>query len=198
MAVNPKEPEPVSEFVRQLLEEWETSGKTFKALAKAAGLGTSMPSQIKGRTSDVTNYSGPKLAKVFGMTYPELVSRAYEWWAAKQRGEAPPTDVQHPDRSRAIEMAKTFGASDDAIRRVLQSHNGPEFEDLDGQAWMLMFLQEAQNEHRAASVKRAEKSEKRTNDRKRKAFHAEMSEQRTKLAEEREKAKAREDGKRSA
>jgi len=72
MAVTPKEPEPVSEYVRALIEQWEQSGKQLKDFAEKAGLGKSMPSQIKARTSNVTNYSGAKIAAIWGMELPRV------------------------------------------------------------------------------------------------------------------------------
>lgn len=161
--VNPRAPEPVSEYVRHLIEKWEADGKLLKDLAKRAGLGTSMPSQIKAKTSDVTNYSGPKLAAAWGWSYPELVSRAYAWWARRESG-ASEDEAPHSARVEAMDRAKGLGATEGAIQRVLASHDGPEFDELDEMAWVAMFLNEALQERtlRARGKARERETRRRT------------------------------------
>ncbi len=155
MATTSRTPEPVSEYVRMLMSEWEAAGKTLKDLAAAAGLGSSMPSQIKNRSSDVTNYSGPKLAKALEMTYPELVKRAYEWWAKSGGATAEPIDP-HPERATAIAAARTMGATEADIRRVLEMHRGPGFEEMTSHEWLQVFLMHAFPGRRAREAAQAE------------------------------------------
>lgn len=82
--------EPISEYCREVLfPRWVGEGKTLKGLGRVMGLGdrSTLPSQIGSGAFDVTNYSGPKIAHAFGMTYPELVAEAYEWWGRRRKGD---------------------------------------------------------------------------------------------------------------
>lgn len=155
-----KEPEPVTEYVIKLLSEWEGSGKKLKDLD--TGMSPSMPSQIKARTSTVTNYSGPRFAKVFGMTYPELVSRAYEWYAtersANDAATAPAIDP-HPGRASAIDMAMTLGASAEDLAPVLLKYSGDAFQSETAAWWIQTFLNEGVVDAKKAARK-ADKLEK--------------------------------------
>ena len=78
--------EPVSEYLRFLITEWEDAGKTLKDLAAQAGLAKSMPSQIKARTSNASFYSATKLGPIFGYRdLPSLVTAAYAWWKSDRK-----------------------------------------------------------------------------------------------------------------
>ena len=79
-------PEPVSEYLRFLIAEWEGEKKTLKDLAAQAKLAKSMPSQIKARTSNASFYSATKLAPIFGYRdLPALVTAAYAWWKSDRK-----------------------------------------------------------------------------------------------------------------
>lgn len=78
--------EPVSEFIRFLIAEWEGQGKKLNALAKEARLAKSMPSQIKAGTSGGGFYSAARLAVPLGYRdLPDLVNAAYEWWHSDRK-----------------------------------------------------------------------------------------------------------------
>ena len=78
-SVRPADPDPVSEFIRELIAQWERADKKLKYLAKAAGLAPSMPSQIKARTSAATFYTATRLARPFGYRdLPALVDAAWK------------------------------------------------------------------------------------------------------------------------
>lgn len=78
--------EPVSEFLRFLIAEWEAEGKLLYVLADQAGLAKSMPSQIKAGTSNASFYSASRLAAPLGYRdLPSLVTAAYAWWKSDRK-----------------------------------------------------------------------------------------------------------------
>ncbi len=160
MPASPKKSEPVTEYVLKLLSDWEASGKKLKDLD--TGMAPSMTSQVKGRTSAVTNYSGPRFAKAFGMTYPELVSRAYAWFAS-ERSAGSAAELTHappPARAEAIAFACEHGATMEEIEAVLAKYGGPAFDGEDVWGWLEIFKREGVGQGRKAARQAAVLSKK--------------------------------------
>ena len=151
-AAKEKVAEPVSEFIRFLIERWEADGKLLKDLAKAAVLAKSMPSQIKGRTSDASFYSAAKLARPLGYNdLPDLVFAAYTWWRSPDRTQVPGTDQASPV-AEAIRLALSYSVTQDQIDRVL-TRLPPERYD-EGVMWWLSKFHEEQTLDRDAAAAR--------------------------------------------
>ncbi len=109
--------EPVSEYLRFLIADWERKGGKLYVLAEQAGLAKSMPSQIKARTSDASFYSAAKLAAPLGYPdLPSLVQAAYAWWNSVDRTVRPETGAPPPARTFAhaslVAAARELGYSD--------------------------------------------------------------------------------------
>lgn len=105
-----KDVDPVSEFLRFLIDEWQEQGKLMKDLAEQAGLAKSMPSQIKARTSDASFYSASRLARPLGFRdLPDLVDAAYTWWGG-DRTKRPEKPTNHPPGMTAGSELAAVGA----------------------------------------------------------------------------------------
>lgn len=134
--------EPLAEFVRLLIGRWEASGQSLRSLKLAAGWtkSNSQVDQIK-KGSSVTEYTGSKLAAPLGYRdFPTLVSAAYTWWGAKQRGEPEPV-VENSALTLAIQTAREYGVTGEQIERVIQSVPLDQRELLSDATWLQGFLQ---------------------------------------------------------
>lgn len=86
-------PEPINEYLRFLIDKWEHDGRTLKSLAQAAGVGQSVPSQLKAKTTGAGFTTAEKLAKPLGYgSLEDLVKAAYAWWNSS-RVERPDADL---------------------------------------------------------------------------------------------------------
>lgn len=141
--------EPVSEFIRWLIERWEADGKLLKTLAAEAGLAKSMPSQIKARTSDASFYSASKLAVPLGYRdLPDLVTAAYAWWRSKDRSRLPESTAESPI-AEGMRVAMNYGVTQAQIDRAIGRVQPPEIrERLPAGEWLRIFLDEHSNESR--------------------------------------------------
>ena len=151
--------EPVSEFIRFLIERWEADGKKLKDLAATAvgengkGLAKSMPSQIKLRTSDASFYSAAKLAGPLGYAdLPELVTAAYAWWRSADRTQLP-TNGRGSPVAEAIRDALKYGVTQDQIDRVLQRLPMDRYDEMSGGWWLMRFLEEQSLDRDAAAAR---------------------------------------------
>lgn len=137
--------EPVSEFLRFLIDRWEADGRLLKDLAAEAELAKSMPSQIKARTSDASFYSASRLAVPLGYAdLPALVTAAYAWWRSADRTQMPPTseDEAHPIVAEAIRDALKYAVTQEQIDRVLQRLPPERYAEMPGSWWLSRFLEE--------------------------------------------------------
>lgn len=151
-----KEKEPVSEFLRHLILEWESAGKKLYVLAREAGLAKSMPSQIKGNTSDAGFYSAAKLAPVFGYRdLPDLVSAAYVWWRSKDKTQTPPSSAESPVAA-AVRAALEFAVTQEQIDRAFQRYPPEEFAQMAPGWWLSKLLEEQHLDALRASERKGE------------------------------------------
>ncbi len=148
----PKEPDPVSEFIRFLIEDWEAKGAKLYVLAERAGLAKSMPSQIKARTSDASFYSAAKFANAFGFRdLPELVTAAYAWWRSSDRTMMPNLERESA-LAEALRLAESYSVTKEQIDRMLRRF--PEDENLDEDPlWWLSKLHEIRSEDATKAAK---------------------------------------------
>lgn len=111
-------PEPVTAYVRHRIERWEAEGRTLKEMQLLGwGKKSSMPSQVKAKTSAVTNVSGPIFAKVFGFAdYPELVATAYAWARTGKDATAEGSAL-----AEGVRRALEYGVTQDQIDRAIAS-----------------------------------------------------------------------------
>jgi hypothetical protein len=150
-----KEPEPVSEFIRMLIERWVSEGRRLKDLAAAAGLAKSMPSQIKARTSDATLYSARKLAKPLGYAdLPDLVNAAWTWWHSRDRSVVPSSAAEAP-QAVALRIAEQYGVTEDQIERVMQRYPLEEYWQMDALWWLAKFHEARTEDAELAAAQRA-------------------------------------------
>ncbi len=150
-----KELEPVSEFIRFLIDRWSADGKLLKDLAQSAGLAKSMPSQIKARTSDATMYSARKLAKPLGYKdLPDLVNAAWRWWHSKDRAVAPPSAAEAP-QAEALRIAEQYGVTKGQIVRVLERFPLAEFPHQDALWWLSKFHEARTEDAERQAARRA-------------------------------------------
>lgn len=100
-------PDPITDYLRFLMGEWERSGKTIKSLAAAAGVAKSLPSAIKLGTVNAGFYSVSKFAKVFGyFGYEDFVKAAYSW---DRTGRTARPDVAGDGQSPATTLLAKMG-----------------------------------------------------------------------------------------
>lgn len=139
--VGEKTSDPVTEFIRFLITEWETAGKKLYVLAKEAGLAKSMPSQIKAKTSDASFYSATKLAGPFGYAdFPELVVAAYQWWHSDRSTR--PAGSAESAQAEAVRLARKYAVTPKQIARVLERYPLPEYAHADGLWWLSRLHEE--------------------------------------------------------
>lgn len=156
MAERMKEPEPVSEFIRFLMERWQADGKRLNALTDAAGVAQSLASQIKARTSDATFYSASRFARPLGYRdLPHLVIAAYEWWGSKDRNQMPDVSAESP-LAEATRLAQQYAVTHEQIGRVLARYPAADFADKDALWWLTKFHEERTFDLERAAVQRAE------------------------------------------
>jgi hypothetical protein len=132
--------EPVTRLVRQMLVQHKRAGGMIKDIVRRGQFrAQSMVSQVHGGTSLVTNFTGPKFAKAFGLSYVELVTRAYS-------GES-----KDPLRARedGTAAAITWGASAVDVRRVYSRCQGPRFDKMSAEWWRDEILREADGRREA-------------------------------------------------
>lgn len=138
MATKEQAPEPVSEFLRHLIERFEAGGGKLKDLAHEAGLAKSMPSQIKARTSNASFYSAAKLAPPLGYRdLPDLVVAAYTWWSS-DRSKTPPGAAETP-ATEAMRIAAEYGVTATQIARVVERLPPAEYAQKDALWWLAHF-----------------------------------------------------------
>ena len=147
--------DPVTEFIRFRITQWENEGKTLKALAEVSGMAKSMPSQIKARTSDATFYSATKLAGPFGYkNLPDLVNAAWQWWHSADRSVSPASSAGSP-RTEAIALAMSYGVTEAQIARVLERFPADEFAHSDELWWLSRFHEQRSLEAEQSAALRA-------------------------------------------
>lgn len=153
MSDKSRESDPVSDFIRHLIDRWEASGGKLKALAAEAGLAQSMPSQIKARTSNASFYSASKLAKPFGYAdLPDLVNAAWTW-SRGDRQVIPPSTSEAP-RVEAMRLAAQYAVTSEQMQRALQRYPSPDYDHKDVLWWLSRFHEERTlDAERAAEVK---------------------------------------------
>ncbi|MCL2724799.1 MAG: hypothetical protein FWD69_10220 [Polyangiaceae bacterium] len=135
-----KEIEPVSEFLRHLIAQWEAEGKMIKDLAAEAGVAQSLPSQLKARTTNASFYSATKLAKPFG--FPDLaalVSAALAWDGTTGVSAL---HLATSSRTEAVRIAERYGATTEQISRALQRYPEADFARKDTLWWLARIQDE--------------------------------------------------------
>lgn len=137
--------QPISDYVRKLIREWEASGRLLQDLARAAHVAKSMPSQVKKGTG-VGSRSRAGFARAFGMTDEQLVERAFEWW--KEHGRqaavlsAPAADT-YPQRAEAVEVVKDLLVATDAqLRPIIDAYGAELFANRDRDWWISTLMTE--------------------------------------------------------
>lgn len=143
--------EPVSDYVRKLIHEWEAKGKLLKDLAHIARTAPSMPSQVKKGTG-VGSRSRAGFARAFEMTEDQLIERAFEWWKKEGRKVsvlAAPVVSEHPGRAEAIEVVKDLARVTDAqIRPIIEAYGADMFASRDKEWWVRTLLTELEDQRR--------------------------------------------------
>lgn len=149
--------EPVSEFLRFLIERWEAGGGRLNALAAQAGLAQSMTSQIKLKTSNASFYSAAKLAGPLGYEdLPALVTAAYAWWRSADRAVMPEGEggTAQPVVAEAIRDALKYSVTQAQIDRVLLRLPPDRYPEMSGGWWLSRFLEEQSIERDLDGVRR--------------------------------------------
>lgn len=141
-AAEKETPEPVTAFTRFLIEDWVARGRKLTDLAVAGGFcapgeKSSMPSQVRGGSSKVTNDAGPKFAQAFGYPdYPSYVLAAYRWVQTKSLESNEPHDL-----IRAVRFAMANGVTKEQIERVI-AQQGQRGIALGALEWLALFTNE--------------------------------------------------------
>lgn len=129
--------EPVTDLIRQRLRELKSGGRTYKDVAREAGLAPSMISQLMLETSQATIYNATRLAKPLGYRdLPALVNAAY----ARARGAEAAEPA--PQRAQAIAFALEHGVTMEQIDRAIRRFADARFEEMDAVWWLSRFHEE--------------------------------------------------------
>jgi hypothetical protein len=151
-------PQPIADFTRMKIREWEESGRELKELAHIAALAKSHPSQVKGGVLGVGPRAIPGYAKAFGMSPGDYVAAAYEWFATHGRQVA--ETVEHDDlpaRKAALEVVRGMGQATEAqLRTIVGMYSAPGFRDRDTEWWLLTLLTELRRDRERDFDRKAE------------------------------------------
>lgn len=142
-AMGGKDAEPLAEFVRHLIRQWEARGRTLRQLKLDAGWpkSNSQVDQIK-KGSSVTEYTGTKLAVPLGyQDFPDLVSAAYRWWRSQDRALIPDSEAETP-LAEAIRLAQQYGVMHAQIERAIARVPPDAQPALDALSWLSLFHDE--------------------------------------------------------
>jgi transcriptional regulator with XRE-family HTH domain len=115
----------IAGYLQWRVREEIKAGKTATELAKLAGVSGAQISELKNRGIGAGWQTAEGLARVFGMTMPELLEAAAAWTA---KSGAPPSSARGtprpvaPAQRRALaaDLAREDGVSNEAIASVLK------------------------------------------------------------------------------